>query len=238
MAVRGRWPHVRGRRAALDQHCHDHAGLFRVFGVGIDRGRALNASDGARRRREHRHQPGDSRPLLPRRGSDRPPDQVRFMPRDRRPRHRAAFASPWRTIVGVVRAVPAGIVGRRLPKPGRVSAVPPGGAANRVGRDPQRAAARHHHDGRQGRGAGDRSPISRSSRSKRSPPCLANERSIYRIFATLFGVLGVDRPGAVGGRRLRRDGLRGHAAHAGNRRPHGDRRRAMGRVVAVLAKAA
>ena len=161
--------------------------------------------------------------------------RIRFVPRRDEP---DAPPQPWRTIVGVSadRSCRAATT-RRSAAPWSICRSCQSAPRSDVIADrPQRAAAGQRHGGGPRRRADDRRRSAglrhRNHRAASSP----TNASIYRIFATLFAVLAVDRPGAVGGRRLRRDRLRGDAAHAGDRRAHGNWREALGCVVDVPAE--
>ena len=64
---------------------------------------------------------------------------------------------------------------------------------------------------------------------------LAQQRWPFRVFGTMFAIFALHRAGAVGGRPLRGDGVLGDAAHAGDRRADGARRRVGAGDVAVPA---
>ena len=54
---------------------------------------------------------------------------------------------------------------------------------------------------------------------------LAQQQWPFRVFGSLFAIFAVIARHAVRGRSLRGDGVLGHAADAGDRCPHGARRR-------------
>ena len=195
-------------------------GYFDVLGVSIKRGRAFDNSDGAAGAETvvigqlfaDRYFPGE----------DPVGRRIRFMPRDdeREPQ-------PWRTIIGVVARLQARRRWRGLPQSGRLPAVPPGGAADRVAAGAQCPAGGERDDGRAIDCAADRSRS--AGLQHRDHRRGVRERAIdLPHLRHVVRRAGGDRAAAVGDRRLRRHRLLGHATDAGNRRPHGDRRRAAG----------
>ena len=178
--------HVEDERRPLVGTVSDHRrSYFDVLGVGHD-SRPRHRVDRRRaRRRERRDQPDDGGSFLPRRGSDRPAAQVRSAPatslddaaRSRGARSSASARRSCRDRRTMRFASPVVYLPLRQSAP-RTASV----------RDSQRAAAGERDGGRPRRGAVDRRRS--AGLHDRDDRGRARERAvIYRIFATLFGML-------------------------------------------------
>ena len=174
-------------------------------------------------------QPALRADVLPERGSDRPPHPLT----DELPNPNGPPLPPF-TIVGVSPTI------RQRNRQNQQDPEP-----DRGGLHPQRRATR------------SRAPIRRCSCARARDPAqatpllreevraldpdlplfnirtmdqnLAQQRWPFRVFGTMFAVFALHRARPVGGRPLRHHRLLGDAAHAGNRRAHGARRRRPGR---------